>query len=48
VRGPLAPGMAADFAVLDEDPLACDLDRIRHIAVQRTWVAGRQVHGPTA
>ena len=45
-RGPLAPGMAADFVVLGEDPLACELDRIRHIAVERTFVAGRQVCGP--
>ncbi|MSQ55417.1 MAG: hypothetical protein EXR31_08630 [Betaproteobacteria bacterium] len=45
-RGPLAPGMAADFVVLGEDPLACDLERIRHIAVERTYVAGCEVHGP--
>ena len=44
-RGPLAPGMAADFVVLDDDPLTCDVDRIRHIGVERTFVAGRQVHG---
>lgn len=45
-RGPLTPGMAADFVVLGEDPLACDLQHIRDIAVLRTYVAGRQVHGP--
>ncbi len=45
-RGPLAPGMAADFAVLDDDPLTCELSRIRDIAVLRTYVAGREVHGP--
>jgi len=45
-RGPLAPGMPADFAVLDDDPLTCELDRIRDIAVLRTYVAGRSVHGP--
>lgn len=44
-RGPLAPGMAADFVVLDEDPLECRLDRIREIGVERTFVAGRQVFG---
>jgi predicted amidohydrolase YtcJ len=44
-HGPLAPGMAADFVVLGEDPLTCELDRIRHIAVERTFVAGRQVFG---
>ena len=43
-RGPLAPGMAADFVVLDEDPLTCELDRIRDIAVRRTFVAGREVY----
>jgi hypothetical protein len=47
-RGPLAPGMAADFVVLDDDPLACAVDRIRDIAVLRTFVAGREVHGPDA
>ena len=45
-RGPLAPGMAADFAVLAEDPLTCDLARIKDIVVERTFVAGREVHGP--
>ena len=45
-RGPLTPGMAADFAVLGEDPLVCKLDRIRHIEVLRTFVAGREVYGP--
>lgn len=44
-HGPLAPGMAADFVVLDGDPLTCELDCIRHLAVERTFVAGRQVHG---
>jgi predicted amidohydrolase YtcJ len=47
-RGPLAPGMAADFVVLDDDPLECPLSRIRDIAVLRTFVAGREVHGPDA
>ncbi len=45
-RGPLAVGMAADFVVLEADPLTCPLDQIRHIAVARTFVAGRQVFGP--
>jgi predicted amidohydrolase YtcJ len=45
-RGPLAPGMAADFAVLAEDPLSCALERIKDIAVEHTFVAGREVHGP--
>ena len=45
-HGPLAPGMAADFVVLDGDPLTCETDQIRHLTVERTFVAGRQVHGP--
>ena len=45
-RGPLAAGMAADFVVLDDDPLTCPLERIRNITVLRTFVAGREVHGP--
>ena len=46
-HGPLAPGKAADFVVLDGDPLSCETDHIRHLTVERTFVAGRQVHGPT-
>jgi predicted amidohydrolase YtcJ len=42
-RGPLAAGLAADFVVLEDDPLSCKLDRIRHIGVERTFVAGREV-----
>ena len=45
-RGPLAPGMAADFVVLDADPLTCELARIRDLVVERTFVAGREVYGP--
>ena len=44
-RGPLAPGMAADFVVLGEDPLTCDLARIAGITVHGTCVAGRVVYG---
>jgi len=42
-RGPLAPGNAADFVVLAEDPLTCDEDRIKDIRVERTFVDGREV-----
>ncbi len=45
-HGPLAPGMAADFVVLDGDPLTCEIDQIRQLKVERTFVAGRQVYGP--
>ncbi|MBL8386080.1 MAG: amidohydrolase family protein [Burkholderiales bacterium] len=47
-RGPLAAGMAADFVVLDDDPLTCALERLRTLAVLRTFVGGREVHGPDA
>jgi predicted amidohydrolase YtcJ len=43
-RGPLAPGFDADFVVLDEDPIACALDRLPWIGVRSTVVAGRVVH----
>jgi predicted amidohydrolase YtcJ len=42
-RGPLAPGMAADFVVLGDDPLTCPLDAVRDLGVLRTFVAGREV-----
>jgi predicted amidohydrolase YtcJ len=29
--------------VLDEDPLSCDLDRLKDIRVDRTFLGGRQV-----
>ncbi|MBM3599082.1 MAG: amidohydrolase [Alphaproteobacteria bacterium] len=45
-RGPLDIGRAADFVVLGDDPLSCAEDRIKDIPVERTFVAGREVHGP--
>lgn len=41
--GTLAPGKWADFAVLSEDPLTVDAERLADIAVCATWVAGREV-----
>jgi predicted amidohydrolase YtcJ len=38
--------MVADMVVLNEDPLSCDLDRLRDIRVDRIFLAGRQVFGP--
>ena len=43
--GSLEPGKVADMAVLAEDPLTCDLDRLKDIAVERTFLGGRQVFG---
>lgn len=42
-KGRLMPGFAADFVVLDENPLAAKLDRIAGIPVLQTWVGGRNV-----
>ncbi|MBM3573492.1 MAG: amidohydrolase family protein [Alphaproteobacteria bacterium] len=43
-RGALEVGKAADFVVLGDDPLTCAENRIKDIAVERTFVVGRQVH----
>lgn len=39
-KGILAPGMLADFAVLDVDPLACEPDALLEASVTRTVVDG--------
>ncbi|GLY77425.1 amidohydrolase [Actinoallomurus iriomotensis] len=44
-RGRLAPGYAADFVVLGENPLTADPHGIASIPVHATYVAGRRVHG---
>jgi hypothetical protein len=41
--GSLEPGKAADLAVLAEDPLTCELDRLKDIRVERTFLGGREV-----
>ena len=40
--GAIGPGMLADFAILDDDPLAVATDRLPDVAVDQTWVAGRR------
>lgn len=42
-RGTLAPGMLADFAVLDGDPLSLPDERLRELAADITVVGGRIV-----
>lgn len=42
-KGVLAPGYLADFAVLDEDPLATDPELLSRIPVLETWVGGECV-----
>ena len=44
--GSLEAGKVADLVVLAEDPLTCTLERMKDIAVERTFVGGRQVFGP--
>jgi predicted amidohydrolase YtcJ len=34
------------MVVLAEDPLTCDLDRMKDIPVVRTFLGGQQVFGP--
>jgi predicted amidohydrolase YtcJ len=45
--GSLEVGKVADMVVLAEDPLSCDLHRLKEIRVDRTFLGGRQVFGPT-
>ena len=49
-RGTIAPGMDADFAVLDRDPLTCPEDEIRETRALRTFLGGEEVYsaGETA
>lgn len=43
-RGSLETGKEADFVVLNDDPLTCDLDEIKELRVDATYVGGRQVY----
>lgn len=46
VLGSIAPGRFADFAVLETDPLTCEVSRIGDIEVVGTVVGGDLVHDP--
>ena len=43
-RGAIAPGMDADFAVLDRDPLTCPEDEIRETRPLATFLGGVEVY----
>jgi predicted amidohydrolase YtcJ len=43
-RGVLAPGYAADLAILDRDPLTAPLDEVAGVECAFTMVGGRVVH----
>ena len=47
-RGAIAPGMDADFIVLDRDPLTCPEDEIRELRPVRTFLAGEEVYSAGA
>jgi len=42
--GRLAPGLHADFVILDEDPLAIPGERLDELHVRSTWVDGKPVY----
>ena len=42
--GRLAPGLHADFVILDEDPLAIPGEQLDDLHVRSTWVDGRAVY----
>jgi predicted amidohydrolase YtcJ len=44
-HGSLEVGKEADIVVLAEDPLSCDLARLKDIQIDRTFLAGREVFG---
>ena len=46
-RGRIAPGLAADFAVLDRDPFTEGADVLLEARVVRTVVAGARPTRPT-
>jgi hypothetical protein len=46
--GRLAPGLRADFVLLDADPLSVATDRLPGIRVLSTWVDGTPVYASTA
>ena len=45
-KGSLEPGKLADLAVLDDDPLTGDLERLPQLRATRTIVGGKVVYPP--
>lgn len=48
IKGRIAPGMLADFVVLDQNPMTVDPFRIREIAVLKTCLGGNPVYAAEA
>ena len=44
LKGSLAPGKYADFAILSNDPLTCPIDEIKEIKSLATYVGGKLVY----
>lgn len=42
-KGALEPGKLADIAVLSQDPLTCELEKLRHTVAEMTIVGGKVV-----
>lgn len=43
-KGGIAPGMYADFIVLNTDPMNCPVDDVPKITVLETWSGGKKVY----
>lgn len=48
VRGMLKPGYQADFIMIDRNPLSCPANKLEHIHVLTTWIAGKLVYSSPA
>ena len=43
-KGKIAPGMLADFLLMDRDLFTCDPMELLHATVQATWLGGKRVY----
>lgn len=43
--GSIEEGKNGDFAVVDRDPMKLELEEIRELKVEQTWLSGRRVYG---
>ena len=43
-KGKIAPGMLADFLLMDRDLFTCDPNELLHATVQATWLGGERVY----